>query len=77
MSVQPSTRQEDEDVLYILRMRKCYGPLKAAGVLGMTSARVRTICNRIRYDDIKYSTKDGVESQLEVLFSYWHERKRK
>jgi hypothetical protein len=58
-------------------MRKCYGPLKAAGVLGMTSARVRTICNRIMYDDIKYSTKDGVESQLEVLFSYWHERKRK
>lgn len=77
MSVQPRTRQEDEDVLYILRMRKCYGPLKAAGVLGMTSARVRTICNRIMYDDIKYSTKDNVESQLEVLFSYWHERKRK
>lgn len=71
MSVQQSNRLDDEDMLYILKIRKQYGPQKTADYLGLTSARVRVICNRIMNDDLKYSIKDNMETKQQVMAGYW------
>ena len=71
MSVQPSTREQDEDLLLILKMRRRHGPLVTADELSLPSGRVRVICNRIMNDDLKYSTKDNVETKQQVMASYW------
>jgi hypothetical protein len=71
MSVQPSTREQDEDLLLILKMRRKYGPLVTADELSLPSGRVRVICNRIMNDDLKHSTKDNMETKQQVLAGYW------
>jgi hypothetical protein len=71
MSVQPSTRQQDEDLLLILKMRKRHGPLVTADELSLPTGKVRVICNRILNDDLKYSTKDNIETKQQVLAGYW------
>ena len=71
MSVQHRPREHDEQLLYILKLRQRYGAIKVADYLGLASARVRTICNRIVDDDVKHSTKDGIESKGQVMAQYW------
>lgn len=71
MSVQHRPREHDEQLLYILKLRQRYGAVRVADHLGLASARVRTICNRIVGDDVKCSTKDGIESKGQVMAGYW------
>ena len=55
----------------MLKMRRRYGPLRTADELGMASARVRVICNRIMNDDLKHSMKDNLETKQQVMAGYW------
>ena len=71
MSVQHRPREHDEQLLYILKLRQRYGAVRVADHLGLASARVRTICNRVLDDDMKASVKDGVETKQQVLAGYW------
>lgn len=71
MSVQHRPREHDEQLLYILKLRQRYGAVRVADHLGLASAQVRTICNRIVDDDVKCSTKDGIESKGQVMAGYW------
>ncbi|CAB4166688.1 hypothetical protein UFOVP847_45 [uncultured Caudovirales phage] len=71
MSIQPSTREQDECLLLIVKMRRRHGPLVTADELSLPSERVRVICNRIMNDDLKYSTKDNMEAKQQVMAGYW------
>lgn len=67
----PTTRDDDERVLRILRLRVSYGAAKTARHTGLKPERVRTICNRILNADIAESVKDGIETPDQVMSGYW------
>jgi hypothetical protein len=66
-----TTRQDDEYVLQLVKLRMEHQAADIARMLGLKSERVRTICNRVLIDDIKASVKDGVEEKQQVLAGYW------
>lgn len=65
------TREDDEELLEILKMRRRYEAGAIARWCGLPSSRVRTLCNRVLDDDMKASMKDGVEIKQQVLAGYW------
>lgn len=69
-----STRADDEYLLKIIKLRVKYSAASIARAYGLKSERVRTICNRVLIDDIRASTKKGVETQQQVLAAYWELR---
>ena len=66
-----TTRQDDEYLLRMLDLRMQHQAVTVAKMLGLKSERVRTMCNRVLVDDIKASTKDGIETSQQVLAGYW------
>jgi hypothetical protein len=66
-----TTRQDDEYVLHMVKLRVQHQASAIAKAYGIKSERVRTICNRVLADDIKASVKDGVETSAQVLAGYW------
>lgn len=62
-----TTRDKDEYLLAILRLRMRCQPKQIAARLGLTSARVRTLCNRVLDDDVKFSG----ETESAVRGGYW------
>lgn len=72
MSIQPTTRQEDEEVLRVLSLRMKHQAGTVAKMLGMKSERVRSICNRVLDDDLRASCGlNGVETPKQVFAGYW------
>lgn len=72
MTVQPSrsNRADDDRLLYLLRLRMCHSSSQiAAHIGGISSARVRTLCNRVRNEDVRDSGED-VET---VQMGYWRD----
>lgn len=71
MSAQPqrSTRDDDEWLLGIVRLRRHHGSGRIAQHLGLSSARVRTLCNRVLADDLKHSGED----EAVVRSAYWRD----
>lgn len=63
---------DDEQLLNILMLRTKHGASGAAKILGMTSVRIRTICNRILNDDMRISIKGEVETPEQVMSGYWN-----
>jgi hypothetical protein len=64
MSIQPTTRQEDEEVLHQAGT--------VAKMLGLKSERVRSICNRVLDDDLRTSCGlNGAETPKQVFAGYW------
>lgn len=66
-----TTRQDDEYVLHLVKLRTHHQATAIAKAFGLKSERVRTICNRVLVDDIKASVKDGIETSQQVLAGYW------
>jgi hypothetical protein len=66
-----TTRQDDEYVLQLVRLRMEHQAADIARMFGVKSERVRTICNRVLVDDIRASVKDGVETTEQVMAGYW------
>lgn len=62
-----NTRDKDEYLLRILRLRMVTPPTRLAPRLGLTPPRVRTLCNRVLDDDIKFSG----EPEHVVRAGYW------
>lgn len=72
MSIQPTTRQEDEQVLRVLSLRMKHQAGTVAKMLGLKSERVRSICNRVLDDDLRASCGlNGVETPKQVFAGYW------
>lgn len=72
MSIQPTTRQEDEEVLRVLSLRMKHQAGTVAKMLGLKSERVRSICNRVLDDDLRASCGlNGVETPKQVFAGYW------
>jgi hypothetical protein len=69
----PTTRDDDDLVLRILKLRIAYGAAAAARHTGLKPERVRTICNRILNDDIRASVIDEIETPDQVMSGYWSE----
>lgn len=71
MSIQPnrSTSEDDEWLLGLVRLRCNHSSGQIGRYLGMTSARIRTLCNRVLTDDLKYSG----ESEDVVRSAYWRD----
>jgi hypothetical protein len=71
MSIQThrSTRADDEHVLSIIALRRHHAPHEIGRHLGLTSPRVRTICNRVLTDDLKHSGEDATTARN----AYWSE----
>ena len=65
------TREDDEELLQIVKMRLRYEAGAIARWCGLPSSRIRTLCNRVLDDDLKASVKDGVETPKQVLAGYW------
>lgn len=62
-----SSRADDEQVLSLINLRCHHAPSAIAKHLGMTSPRVRVICNRVLTDDLKHSGEDAAI----VRSAYW------
>jgi hypothetical protein len=62
---------DDDQLLNILMLRTKHGASGAAKILGTTSVRIRTICNRIMNEDIRISIKGDVETTEQVMSGYW------
>lgn len=72
MSIQPTTREEDEQVLRVINLRMKHQAGTVAKMLGLKSERVRSICNRVLYDDLRASCGlNGVETPKQVFAGYW------
>lgn len=72
MSIQPTTRQEDEEVLRVINLRMKHQAGTVAKMLGLKSERVRSICNRVLDDDLRASCGlNGVETPKQVFAGYW------
>jgi hypothetical protein len=72
MSIQPTTRQEDEEVLRVLSLRMKHQAGTVAKMLGLKSERVRSICNRVLDDDLRTSCGlNGAETPKQVFAGYW------
>lgn len=72
MSIQPTTREEDEQVLRVLSLRMKHQAGTVAKMLGLKSERVRSICNRVLDDDLRASCGlNGVETPKQVFAGYW------
>jgi hypothetical protein len=72
MSIQPTTREDDEQVLRIIKLRMKHQAGTVAKMLGMKSERVRSICNRVFDDDFRASCGlDGAETPKQVFAGYW------
>lgn len=72
MSIQPTTRQEDEEVLRVLSLRMKHQAGTVAKMLGLKSERVRSICNRVLDDDLRASCGlNGAETPKQVFAGYW------
>lgn len=72
MSIQPTTRQEDEQVLRVINLRMKHQAGTVAKMLGLKSERVRSICNRVLDDDLRASCGlNGVETPKQVFAGYW------
>ena len=71
MTIQPnrSTRDDDDFLLMLLQLRRHHGSGRIANHFGLTSARVRSLCNRILDDDIKHSGED----EAVVRSAYWRD----
>ena len=63
------TRDDDEWLVGIVRLRCNHSSGQIGRYLGMTSARIRTLCNRVLTDDLKYSG----ESEDVVRSAYWRD----
>ena len=72
MSIQPTTREEDEEVLRVINLRMKHQAGTVAKMLGLKSERVRSICNRVLDDDLRASCGlNGVETPKQVFAGYW------
>ena len=72
MSIQPTTRQEDEQVLRVINLRMKHQAGTVAKMLNLKSERVRSICNRVLDDDLRASCGlNGVETPKQVFAGYW------
>lgn len=72
MSIQPTTREEDEQVLRVLSLRMKHQAGTVAKMLGLKSERVRSICNRVLDDDLRASCGlNGAETPKQVFAAYW------
>lgn len=72
MSIQPTTREEDEQVLRVINLRMKHQAGTVAKMLGLKSERVRSICNRVLDDDLRASCGlNGVETPKQVFAGYW------
>ena len=72
MSIQPTTREDDEEVLRVIKLRMKHQAGTVAKMLGMKSERVRSICNRVLDDDLRASCGlNGVETPKQVFAKYW------
>ena len=72
MSVQPirSTRADDELLLEIIDLRRRCPAASVARFYGLTSARIRSMCNRVLIDDLKFSG----EAEATVRAAYWSDK---
>lgn len=61
------TRAKDEFLLGLLRMRMATQPTQIGYRIGMAPSRVRTLCNRVLDDDVKFSG----EAESTVRAGYW------
>lgn len=72
MSIQPTTREDDEEVLRVIKLRMKHQAADVAKMLGLKSERVRSICNRVLDDDLRASCGlNGVETPKQVFAAYW------
>ena len=72
MSIQPTTKEDDEQVLRVINLRMKHQAGTVAKMLGLKSERVRSICNRVLDDDLRASCGlNGVETPKQVFAGYW------
>lgn len=72
MSIQlhRTTREDDEWLISVVRLRRHHSSTQIGKHLGLPSARIRTLCNRVLMDDLKLSG----EAEANVRASYWSDK---